>query len=270
MRLVRARGPRRAEGCSRASARRAPFARHLALRLALRRHAGVWHLLRRTRFGLVVAMCALALVYATACSSSSSGDTPFMAKSEAAMDRMMATMQITPTNNVDRDFVAMMAPHHQGAIDMAEAELSYGHNRRLRSLAQEIIVTQQEEIMEMRVALDDAAASPSIGPEEAAFLAESEAAMNRMMAAMQIKPSGDTDRDFVAMMMPHHQGAIDMAEAELRYGRNEPLRGLAEEIIATQEQQIAVMRRAVGELLVPSLSSSRPISQVRVAYSLIL
>jgi hypothetical protein len=57
--------------------------------------------------------------------------------------------------------------------------------------------------------------------------------------------------------VPHHQGAIDMAEAELRYGRNEPLRGLAQEIIATQEQQIAVMRRAVGELFAPSLLSSQ-------------
>ena len=59
------------------------------------------------------------------------------------------------------------------------------------------------------------------GPDEAAFLAENQAAMNKMMAAMQIQPTGDVDKDFVAMMAPHHQGAIDMAQAVLRYGRNE-------------------------------------------------
>ncbi len=57
------------------------------------------------------------------------------------------------------------------------------------------------------------------GSDEAAFLAENNAAMTKMMAAMEIKPSGDVDKDFVAMMTPHHQGAVDMAQAMLRYGR---------------------------------------------------
>ncbi len=80
--------------------------------------------------------------------------------------------------------------------------------------------------------------------------------MARMMAAMKIKPSNDLDRDFVAMMVPHHQGAIDMAEAELSYGHNEPLRRLAQEIIVTQEQEIAAMLRALGEPLPASVPSS--------------
>ena len=92
--------------------------------------------------------------------------------------------------------------------------------------------------------------------DEAPFLAENSVAMDRMMTAMDIRPSGDIDADFVAMMVPHHQGAIDMAEAELSYGHNEPLRGLAQEIIATQEQEIAAMRRALGEPLPPSVPSS--------------
>ena len=54
-----------------------------------------------------------------------------------------------------------------------------------------------------------------------------DAAMNKMVADMTIKPTGDVDRDFVAMMVPHHQGAIDMAKAVLRYGHNEQLRRLA-------------------------------------------
>jgi hypothetical protein len=50
------------------------------------------------------------------------------------------------------------------------------------------------------------------------------------------------DKDFVEMMVPHHQGAIDMAQAELSYGHSEPLRGIAQEIIATQQQQIVAMQ----------------------------
>ena len=93
------------------------------------------------------------------------------------------------------------------------------------------------------------------GPEEASFMAENEAAMTKMMADMQVTPSGDVDRDFVEMMVPHHQGAVDMAKAELRYGRNEVLRRLAQEIIVTQQQEITVMRQAVGLPLPPSMPS---------------
>jgi hypothetical protein len=71
--------------------------------------------------------------------------------------------------------------------------------------------------------------------------------MTKMMEGMAAKPSGDIDRDFVAMMNPHHQGAIDMAVIELRYGRNEQLRRIAQEIIVDQTQEIAVMKLAIGE-----------------------
>src|SRR5438034_5193954 len=91
--------------------------------------------------------------------------------------------------------------------------------------------------------------------DEAPFLVENSAAMDRMMTAMNITPSGDIDADFVAMMVPHHQGAIDMAIAQLRYGRNEQLKRLAQEIIVTQRDEIVAMRMAVGEK-VPAFSSS--------------
>ena len=81
---------------------------------------------------------------------------------------------------------------------------------------------------------------------EAPFLKENEAAMAKMMAAMAVTPSGDVDKDFVATMVPHHQGAIEMAQAELRYGHNEQLRRIAQEIIVEQTQEIAVMRLAIG------------------------
>jgi hypothetical protein len=92
-------------------------------------------------------------------------------------------------------------------------------------------------------------------PGEAPYLRQNDAAMNKMMADMVIKPTGDVDRDFVSMMTPHHQGAIEMAQAVLRNGRNEQIRRLAQEVIVTQQQEIAAMRLAVGEALPPSLPS---------------
>jgi hypothetical protein len=92
-------------------------------------------------------------------------------------------------------------------------------------------------------------------PDEQPFLSENAAAMDKMMADMTIKPTGDVDRDFVAMMVPHHQGAVDMAKAELKYGHNEQLRRLAQEIVVTQLQEIPAMRLAIGEALPPSAAS---------------
>jgi len=86
---------------------------------------------------------------------------------------------------------------------------------------------------------------------QAAFAAENDAAMTRMMAGMDVKPSGDIDRDFAAMMIPHHQGAIDMALSELRFGHNEQLRRIAQEIIVEQQQEIAAMHLALDQPLPP-------------------
>jgi uncharacterized protein (DUF305 family) len=82
---------------------------------------------------------------------------------------------------------------------------------------------------------------------EASFMSENESAMSEMMTDMMLKPTGDIDRDFVAMMVPHHQGAVDMAQAELKYGHNELHRRLARQIIANQQQEITVMRLAVDD-----------------------
>ena len=87
---------------------------------------------------------------------------------------------------------------------------------------------------------------------ETTYLAENNAAMDKMMADMEVKPSGDVDRDFVAMMTPHHQGAIDMAIAVLKYGKNEQLKRIAQEIIVDQQQEIAAMKLAIGDALPPS------------------
>jgi hypothetical protein len=96
-----------------------------------------------------------------------------------------------------------------------------------------------------------AASTASQYPAEAPFVAENNAAMDKMMKGMDVKPTGDVDVDFAAMMIPHHQGAVDMALSELRYGKNEQLRRIAQEIIVEQQQEINAMHLALGQPLEP-------------------
>jgi hypothetical protein len=87
------------------------------------------------------------------------------------------------------------------------------------------------------------------------FQAMTSAAIARMHAAMDVPFTGDADRDFARMMIPHHQGAIDMALVELRYGKDERLKRLAQEIIVEQQQEIAVMHLALGDALPPGTAA---------------
>jgi uncharacterized protein (DUF305 family) len=66
--------------------------------------------------------------------------------------------------------------------------------------------------------------------------------MEKMDKSMKAPMSGDADKDFVTMMIPHHQGAIDMAKVELQYGKDPVLRKLAQDIIVAQEKEIADMK----------------------------
>ena len=92
--------------------------------------------------------------------------------------------------------------------------------------------------------------------EEAPFVAENDAAMNRMMADMVVKPTGNVDRDFVATMFPLNRGAVDVAQAEIKYGHNEQLRQLAQQIIAARQQEIVTTQRAAGHWFAASAEPS--------------
>jgi hypothetical protein len=83
-------------------------------------------------------------------------------------------------------------------------------------------------------------------------------AMDRMTKDMAINHTGNPDHDFAAMMIPHHQGAIDMAKVQLQFGRDPILRRLAQAIIVEQQQEIDVMRQELSRL--PSSSSASAVS----------
>ena len=79
------------------------------------------------------------------------------------------------------------------------------------------------------------------------FRARMDGAVSRMHEGMNVPYTGDADRDFARMMSPHHQGASDMAIVELRYGKDERLKRLAQEIVVTQQQEIAIMHLVLGD-----------------------
>lgn len=96
-----------------------------------------------------------------------------------------------------------------------------------------------------------------------AFGRDMDTAMERMMAGMHAAPpSGNPDQDFLAMMVPHHEGAIEMARLVLLHGRDPLTRQLAEEILAGQTTEVLAMRARLaalrtGEPEYPTLGGTR-------------
>src|SRR6266849_8872966 len=141
------------------------------------------------------------------------------------------------------------ATHHREATmtctNRLERRITMPQRAARPSLAALLALGLTAAVMGCTRAAGDSAVRRTGGAADEPFLAASGAAMEQMMKDMAIRPSGDVDRDFVAMMVPHHEGAIAMAKAELRYGKNEQLRRMAQEIVVTQRQEIAAMRLAL-------------------------
>ena len=143
-----------------------------------------------------------------------------------------------PGNAADRMFVAGMIPHHESAVDMAELAQERAKTTFVKSLAEDIIKTQGEEIAFMReqdaelaeagVEMDD-----SMGGHE---MMNAEADMAKLEAA------SDFDAEFMTMMIEHHEGAITMAKAEQADGKDPELKALAGRIIEAQQREIEQMQ----------------------------
>lgn len=160
------------------------------------------------------------------------------AEANAKMHKDM-TMQFS--GNADVDFARGMIPHHQGAIDMSEIVLKHGRDSSVRKLANEIIAAQKKEIAQMRAWLQrngSLLASP-----DAAAVAKAFTEVNaKMHKDMMMTFTGRADVDFMAGMIPHHEGAVDMAKVLLQFGKDPELRKLADDVIRTQNEEITMMR----------------------------
>jgi uncharacterized protein (DUF305 family) len=155
-----------------------------------------------------------------------------------AMDEsMMAMHKAKQTGNPDYDFASMMIPHHEGAIVMAEAIVKNGKSTELISFANQVIMAQKKEIKMFQDFLKTASQKPSDKANE--FKTALNNSMNPMMAGMsKVKLTDNIENDFVALMIPHHQSAVDMAKAYLPYSNNAHIQLMAEDIIKAQENEI--------------------------------
>lgn len=140
-------------------------------------------------------------------------------------------------NGTDRAFVGDMVPHHTSAVDMAKIAQRRGEHPEIKTLAGDIVASQNKEIGQMRKAqatLDKAGV-------KAQKLGVPMAMMGMDMNTNSLKTATPFDRAFVDMMIPHHQGAIRMARVELDKGASGDLKTLAEDIIAAQTKEIKEM-----------------------------
>ena len=158
---------------------------------------------------------------------------------ETAMSGMMKGMMAPATGKPDLDFVQGMIPHHQGAIDMAKVVLQYGKDPEIKKLAEGVVKAQEGEISAMNQWL--AKTDKAILPQSPESAKANDQAMATMMKNMTGTYTGNADVDFVKGMIPHHQGAIDMAKVALQYAKDPTLLKLATEIIAAQEGEIGFM-----------------------------
>lgn len=193
---------------------------------------------------LFLSVCATATLM---CSAALAVDSPPSSTTayQHGMGVMHHDMDIVYTGQIDTDFVRGMIPHHQGAIDMAEVELQYGKDETIKDLAHFIKVSQEGEIAFMHRWLERRGLpEPKCRECEPKGVASIEAFKQSMMVMhhnMNIAYSGDADVDFVCGMIPHHQGAIDMAEILRADGSDPEILKLATGIIRSQNSDIARM-----------------------------
>jgi uncharacterized protein (DUF305 family) len=151
----------------------------------------------------------------------------------------MNQMKAVPsTGNPDTDFATLMKVHHQGAVDMAHLLLAKGTDPKLKQMAQRMITSQQNEIAAFSNILNSNSPNNSSGDD---FYKETMKGMDNMH--MDMDQSGSVDKQFVQMMIPHHQGAIDMSGTYLKSGaKNNQLKKMATAIIADQQKEITEMQ----------------------------
>lgn len=193
-----------------------------------------------------IAILLVSFVFIVSCNKSKDEATSAGLKVQSHNDnQMMAIMHnmeakmdtMTKMNNVDHDFAMMMKMHHQGAIDMANNELTRGDNAEIKSKASQIISAQTAEINELNAFINSHMDMDATN--YAAYDKEVMTAMMKMSKGSDLQViTGDADNDFSALMIMHHQSAIQMAHAQVEFGKDADLKEMSKKMIEDQEGEI--------------------------------
>ena len=139
------------------------------------------------------------------------------------------------------EMMGKMMPMMQRMQDKAMTEAQRAEMMKQMAPMMQSMMPMMMEMMKGQPMMSSAAAAPS--PSTAAF----EAAMTKMEAGMAMSYTGDADRDFATGMIPHHEGAVAMANVLLQYGKSPEMRKLAEDIVKSQNAEISMMREFLAK-----------------------
>ncbi|MEV0143850.1 MULTISPECIES: DUF305 domain-containing protein [unclassified Nonomuraea] len=197
------------------------------------------------RVSSATAAGAGALVLLTACNGGSPPRHATPAVGDVA--NMATTHPGASFNDADVMFAQMMIPHHQQAVEMAELAETRASDPEIKELATKIKDAQAPEIKTMRGWLED------WGKPEPTGMGHMDHGMPGMMSAEDMGKLKDAkgtafDKQFVRMMMAHHEGAIHMATIERTQGQNPDAEELAKSIAASQQAEIEQMRKMLNRL----------------------
>lgn len=153
-----------------------------------------------------------------------------------SMHVMMGQMNMmNMTKDPEIDFAKMMILHHQGAINMSQAEISAGTNDSLKTFAQKVINKQRAEIIQ----LQDILSGLTVDNMDMEYNMEQMANMEKSGRTADVQLiTGDIDNDYATLMLIHHQSAIDDASGYLHHGNNAQLKTIATTIVSDQTIEI--------------------------------
>ena len=154
-------------------------------------------------------------------------------------------------NEADITFAQGMVPHHEQAVEMAETALGSAEDPEVVALAEDIAAAQEPEIQSLRAMLEAWGAE---APDHMAGMDMDDGAMDGMpgmmsaeeMDALEKTEGAEFDELWLTMMVEHHQGAVEMATAQLDGGRNQQAKDLAAAIVEAQQAEIQQMQALLG------------------------
>lgn len=154
-----------------------------------------------------------------------------------------------PANKVDKAFVSEMPMHHEMAIEMARMAVEQAEHGEVKSTAQKIIKAQMDEVGRLAKIAKRLGVEPTADGDHMQMmdnldilgLTMKQAGMGMGMGMDKLDGADPFDRQFIDMMVAHHQGAIRMARVELKRGNDRQLRGIARAIVSAQATEIRKM-----------------------------
>jgi uncharacterized protein (DUF305 family) len=162
---------------------------------------------------------------------------------------MHEAMNIDYSGNDDIDFLRGMIPHHQGALEMADVQQQYGQDGTVKFFTNKVKRDQTKEIRWMHLLRQTLEYENQLNPLVDAASIEANKAVNHAMHQNMKGPMTDNaDIDFMTGMIPHHQGAVEMAKVVLEHGKDKRVKDLARAIINAQTTEITAMEKWLSRL----------------------